>query len=112
MTTKNSDNKKENKRTPGLLDGLPPTIQDPAEYQRMIDSLPEEHRKYADLATRFAKIWEYLSDNNMPLPTDVVEAMRDLPKLPPDERLELLEEINAALLEYENDANKSSSFRQ
>jgi len=112
MSDRNSEDKNKQKPTPGLLDGLPPAIEDPAEYQKMVDSLPEEHRKYVDVATRFAKIWEYLSENNLEIPLDIVVAMRDLPKLSPDERVELLEDINSALLEYETRANQDPKFRQ
>jgi hypothetical protein len=106
-----SDNRKKN-TTPGLLDGLPPVIEDPVEFQQMVDSLPEEKRKFAELATRFAKLWEYLESKNLPLPLDVVTAMRELPSLPTGERLEQLENINARLLELETDAGKDTQFRQ
>lgn len=112
MSERHSEDKNKPKPTPGLLDGLPPAIEDPAEYQKMVDSLPEEHRKYVEIATRFAKIWEYFSENNMEIPADIVVAMRDLPKLSPDERVELLGDINAALLECENRASQDPKFRQ
>lgn len=106
-----SDNRKK-KPTPGLLDGLPPVIEDPAAFQQMVDALPEERRKYAELATRFAKLWEYLESKNLRLPLDVVRAMRELPSLPAEERLEQLENVNARLLELETDAGKDPQFRQ
>lgn len=112
MSDRNSEDKNQQKPTPGLFDGLPRVIDDPVEYQKMVEALPEEHRKYVEVATRFAKIWEYLSENNLEIPVDIVVAMRDLPKLPPDERVELLENINSALLEYETSASQDPKFRQ
>ena len=112
MSDRNSEDNDKTKLTRGLFDGLPLAIEDPAEYQKMVESLSEENRKYVEVATRFAKIWEYLSENDMPLPTDIVTAMRDLPKLSPNDRVALLEEVNAALLEYETNASQDPKFRQ
>jgi len=112
MNDNNSSDNRKKQPTPGLLDGLPPVIEDPVEFQQMVDSLPEEKRKFAELATRFAKLWEYLESKNLPLPLDVVRAMQELPSLPAEERLEQLENINARLLELETDASKDPQFRQ
>jgi hypothetical protein len=87
-------------------------IADASEFEDLVSSLPPEGREFVTEATRFAKLWEYLSTHNIELPHDVVRAMRDLPKLPPEERVALLQQINQSLMEHENDASSDSQFRQ
>ncbi len=111
MRQMKSDRTKENNLTPGLLDGIP-VIEDADQFQQMVNSLPEEQKKYCTLATQFAKLWEYFSNQNIPIPADIVAAMRDLPNLSSDEKLELLEVINAELLAFESNASKNPGFRQ
>src|SRR5258708_32524108 len=94
-----------------LSESLPPAIEDPAEYEALVNSLPPEQREFATYATRFAKLWEYLSERNIEMPSEVIEAMRDLSKLPHEERIALLDRINEALLEYECDS-EDIEFRQ
>lgn len=87
-------------------------IEDPSEYEALTNSLPPEQREFVTEATRFAKLWEYLSTHNIEMPPDVVQAMRDLPRLSHDERIVLLQRINQALMEHENDASEDPQFRQ
>ncbi len=87
-------------------------IEDLSEYEDLVNSLPPEQREFVTEATRFAKLWEYLATQNIELPSDVVRAMRDLPKLPHEERIALLQRINEALMEHENDASEDPQFRQ
>jgi hypothetical protein len=87
-------------------------IEDPAEYEALVNSLPSDQKEFVTLATRFAKLWEYLTENNTELPPDLAEAMRELPKLPHQQRIALLERINQVLMECEHAEGEGPKIRQ
>jgi len=111
------DNPKPQSSLEELLNRLSPggargPIEDPSEFEDLTKSLPPEQREFVTEATRFAKLWEYLSEHNIELPPDIVRAMRDLPRLPHEERITLLQRVNQALMEHENNASEDPPFRQ
>lgn len=95
-----------------LQGGDPGPIEDAAEYEALVNSLPPDQKEFVTVATRFAKLWEYLTEHNIELPPDLAEEMRDLPKLSHQERIALLERINQVLMECEHAASEGPEIRQ
>jgi hypothetical protein len=87
-------------------------IEDRAEYEALVNSLPPDQKEFVTVATRFAKLWEYCTEHNIELPSDLAEVMSNLPKLAHEERIALLERINQVLMECEHDANQGTDIRQ
>lgn len=88
------------------------TIEEPAEFDSLVDSLPPDQKEFVTVATRFAKLWEYCNEHQIELPSDLAEVLNELPKLTHEERIALLERINEALLECQHDASQDPELRQ
>ncbi|MFL6302160.1 MAG: hypothetical protein ACJ72H_01350 [Candidatus Sulfotelmatobacter sp.] len=72
---------------------------------------PQE-KELAEVCARFADVCQYLSQQNVELPSQVVEQVRLVSKLAVDDRIARMKRLNQELLEYLNDAGPDPQVRQ
>lgn len=86
-------------------------IEDPAEYEKLRESLPPLDQDLSKELTSFAQLMDYFGRQGMKLGADVADAMSAAAKLPMEQRIERIREINQRLLQRLSDAGHSASFR-
>ena len=68
-------------------------------------------KELAEVCARFADICQYFSQQNMDLPSQIVDEVRLLSKLAVKERIARTRRLNQDLMEYLNDARPDSQIR-
>lgn len=69
-------------------------------------------KELAEVCSRFADICQYFSQQNMDLPSQIVDEVRLLSKLAVKERIARTKRLNQDLMEYLKDARPDSQIRQ
>lgn len=87
-------------------------IRDRYEYEKGMESLPEDERTFAEEATQMADMLQYCDQQNIPLPADVAVGMPELRHLPLAERINRIRELNHALIGHIFDASEDPRIRQ
>jgi hypothetical protein len=87
-------------------------LTDRYEYEKGMESLPEEERTFAEEATQMADMLQYCDQQNIALPADVAAGMRELRHLPLAERINRIRELNHALIGHIFDAGEDPRIRQ
>jgi hypothetical protein len=82
----------------------------PAEQSRA-GTRPQE-KELAEVCARFADLCQYFSQQNMDLPSQIVEQVRLVSKLAVDDRITRMKRLNQELMEYLNDAGPDPQVRQ
>ena len=72
---------------------------------------PTVEKELAEVCARFADICQYFSQQNMDLPSQIVDEVRLLSKLAVKERIARTKRLNQDLMEYLNDARPDSQLR-
>jgi hypothetical protein len=103
--------------TRGPLDRFEPggelgPIEDRNEYEQRLNSLPPDQKELAQENTRFADLCQYLSQQKMDVPPQILEQVGRLCTLAMVERIRALKDINRALMEYLNDVGQNPGLRQ
>lgn len=73
---------------------------------------PTEEKELAETCARFADLCQYLSQQNMDLPPQIVDEVRLVSKLPVGDRIVRMNRLNQDLMGYLNDAGPDPQFRQ
>ncbi len=71
-----------------------------------------EGKELAEVCARFADLCQYFRQQDMDLPTQIVEEVRVVSKLPVKERIGRIKHFNQDLMEYLNDVGPDSHLRQ
>ena len=72
---------------------------------------PQE-KELAEVCARFADLCQYLSQQNVDLPSQVVEQVRLLSKLAVGDRIARMRRLKQELMKYLNDAGPDPQVRQ
>jgi len=86
-------------------------IEDPAEYEKLRDSLPPEEREINLAFTQFAQLLDYFERQNMKVGMDVANAISAAVRLPKPEQAARIREVNQALMKRINDAGQGPAIR-
>jgi len=84
---------------------------EPAEYEKMQEALPPLERELSKEVTNFVQMVDYFGRQGIKLDPDVADAMSAAAKLPVEQRIERIREINQQLMQRLNDAGQSAPFR-
>jgi hypothetical protein len=101
----------------GALDKFEPggelgPIEDRHQYEQRLNSLPANEKELAQESARFADLCHYLAQQEMDVPSEVLEQVGGLSKLPIVDRTRALKHINRELMEYVNDLGQDTGIRQ
>jgi hypothetical protein len=114
-----SKDEKENRSQPrsGALgkfepDGESGPLDDRNEYEQRLNSLPAEQKDLAEEGARFADLCQYFSRQRMDIPASIVERVGNVSRLPVQDRIRAMKEINRELMEYLNDVGQDPGIRQ
>ena len=114
-----SKHEKENRSQPksGALGNFGPggefgPVDDRKEYEQRLNSLPAGQKEFAEESTRFADLCQYFSQQRMDIPASIVERVRNVSKLPVNDRIRAMQDINRELMEYLNDVGEDPGIRQ
>ena len=80
--------------------------------ERSLGSAPTQEKELADVCARFADLCQYFSQQNMDLPSQIVDQVRLVSKLAVDDRIARMKRLNHELMEYLNDAGPEPQVRQ
>ena len=80
--------------------------------ERSPASAPSQEKELADLCACFADLCQYFSQQNIDLPSPIVDEVRLVSKLSIDIRIARMKCLNQELLEYLNNAGPESQVPQ
>ena len=86
-------------------------IHDRYEYEQGMESLPPQERELVKELTNFADLCKYFEEHNQELDPSVARAMSEAAKLPMEDRIARIREINQKLMRAVNDAGEGAQFR-
>lgn len=86
-------------------------IEDPKEYEQMIDSLPQPERDLKRELTNFARLLDYFERANLKKPYGIADAMNAAAELPIPERTARIRQINETMMKQLNNVDPSAQFR-
>lgn len=114
-----SKDEKENRSQPesGVLGRFGPggelgAVEDRNERDQRLSSLPPSEKELADESARFANVCQYFSQQKMDIPPSVVERLGNVSKLPAQDRIRAMQDINRELMEYLDDVGQDPGIRQ
>ena len=73
---------------------------------------PTQEKELAEVCARFADLCQYYSQQNMDLPSQIVDEVRLVSKLAVGDRITRMKRLNQELMEYLNDAGPEPQVRQ
>jgi hypothetical protein len=86
-------------------------INDRYEYEQGMESLPPQERELVKELTNFADFCKYFEEHNQELDPSVARAVSEAAKLPLEDRIARIREINQKLMRAVNDAGEGGKFR-
>lgn len=86
-------------------------IEDRAEFEKLIESLPPEEQELTRELTTHADLLRYFAERKIKTGSDIADAMFAAAKLPVPERIARIREINRVLMERLNHADQSDGLR-
>ena len=86
-------------------------IEDPAEYEKLRESLPPAEREVNLAFTQFAQLLDFLERQNIKVGMDVANAISAAVRLPLEEQAARIREINQTLMKRINDAGEGPAIR-
>ena len=86
-------------------------IEDPKEYEELTASLPPLQRELNREITNFIQLVDYFEREKIKLTPDVADAMFSAAKLPVEERIGRVREINQMLMKRLDHVGKGAAFR-
>lgn len=75
-------------------------------------SPPTQAKELAEVCARFADLCQYFSQQNIDLPSQIVDEVRLVSKLAVGDRIARMKRLNEELIEYLNDAGPEPQVRQ
>jgi|SRR5579885_585509 len=87
---------------------------DGTKRQRPIESKPAtaQEKELAEVCMRFADLCQYFRQQEMELPSQIVEEVRHVSKLAVDDRITRIKRLNQELMEYLHAAGPHHQVRQ
>lgn len=76
------------------------------------DGAPTEEKELAQVCARFADLCQYSWQQNIDLPSQIIEEVRVVSKLAVKERIARIKRLNQELVEYLNDVGPCPQIRQ
>jgi hypothetical protein len=86
-------------------------IEDRAEFDKLIESLPPDEQELTRELTHHADLLRYFAEQKLKTGSDIADAMFAAAKLPVPERTARIHEINHVLMERLNRADQGNGFR-
>jgi len=86
-------------------------IEDLKEYEKLREAMPPLEREVNLVVTEFVQLVDYCGRQKIKLGPDVADAIEAAAKLPLEERIVRIREINQELMKRLNDAGESTPFR-
>ncbi len=86
-------------------------IEDLKEYEKLRESLPPLEGELNLVVTEFVQLVDYCRRQKIKLGSDVADTMMAASRLPIEERIARIREINQELMKRLNDAGESAPFR-
>ena len=86
-------------------------IEDPNEWNKLVESKSPEERELVKELARFADLWRYFQERDEKLGPEIVNAISRVHQLPVPERSARIREINQKLMERVGDGGPGSQFR-
>lgn len=86
-------------------------IEDRDEYEEGIKSLPPAEQELVRELTNYANLVKYFAEQKLKTGSDIADAMFAAAKLPVEERIARVREINQVLMERLKDAGQGAQFR-
>lgn len=80
--------------------------------EQSTSNTPTQEKELAGVCARFADLCQYYSQQNMDLPSQIVDEVRLVSKLAVDDRITRMKRLNQELMEYLNDAGPDPQVRQ
>ncbi|HTT21959.1 MAG TPA: hypothetical protein VMG82_23720 [Candidatus Sulfotelmatobacter sp.] len=80
--------------------------------ERSDDAASTQEKELAEVCARFADLCQYFSQQNMDLPTQIVDEVRSVSKLEVADRVARMKRLNQELMECLNGANPGPQVRQ
>ena len=80
--------------------------------ERSPASAPTQEKELADVCARFADLCQYFSQQNIDLPSQIVDEVRLVSKLAVDDRIARMKRLNQELMECLNDVGPEPEVRQ
>jgi len=76
------------------------------------DVAQTKEKDLAEVCARFADMCQYFSQENMDLPPQIVDEVRQVSQLAVGDRIARMKRLNQELMEYLNDAGPAPQIRQ
>jgi hypothetical protein len=86
-------------------------VHDREAWDELVAAQPSERSELLKELTAFSELWEYFDRQQLPLPKDIVEDLKDIETLTAEERITHFREINQRLLARVPHDNKDSKSR-
>ena len=86
-------------------------IEDRYEYEKGIKSLPPQEQELVKELTNFADLCSYFEKRDGKVDPSVARAMNEAAKLPLEEKIARIREINQRLMQAVDDAGDGAQFR-
>lgn len=80
--------------------------------ERSPASPPTQEKELAEVCAHFADLCQYFSQQNIDLPSQIVDEVRLVSKLAVGDRITRMKRLNEELIEYLNDAGPEPQVRQ
>ena len=80
--------------------------------QERLNRLPLEERELAEESARLADLCQYFSAERMDIPSEILDRVGRLSRLPIPDRIRALKDINQALMEYLDRVGEDPQLRQ
>ena len=80
--------------------------------ERSDDAASTQEKELAEVCARFADLCQYFSQQNMDLPTQIVDEVRSVSKLEVADRVARMKRLNQELMECLNGANPGPQVPQ
>ena len=111
------DKRNQPRNTEAVLDRFEPggtlgPIEDRNEYEQRLNALPPDQNQLAQENTRLADLCQYLSQQQIDVPPEIVERVAGVSRLSTAESIRALIEVNRALMGYLNDVGQDPGIRQ
>lgn len=86
-------------------------IHDDMERESLIEELPQDERTLANGIVRYANLCRFFAEHRMEVPPHIIRAVARLQKLPIEERITQIDEINQELMEYLHNVSEDTGLR-
>jgi hypothetical protein len=86
-------------------------IEDRDEWERRMQSHAPPDRELLQELTRFAGLWRYFQEQKETIGPEILDTLKEVPKLAVNARVDRMRQINHKLMERISNASEGSKFR-